>query len=735
MAGGINSTKTMNDNLKKQQELTDRLDMASVLYYQGKTSEFTDTEFDLHLHELQRMENESGVVFPNSPTNRVGSDIQDGFKKGKHPIPMLTIENTYDDDGLRKWLKKVYNLGATSICAGIKYDGISCELKYEDGYLTQALTRGDKNIGDDITENVKTIRNIPLKLPVKTLCNPFYVRGEVLLPKSSLKALNEAKIANNETPFANTRNACSGSLKQLDPKVTASRGLIFKPWGFVFTDDKRRPNLTTSYSEEHGVMRFYNYYAMMCDSQLGFDFTPGLDSVSIHFVDENSIDDVVKVISDYREHLKLNDLDFDYDGVVVKVNDLGLQEKIGTKDTRSIEWGIARKWNEDYAAKTIIEDVEWSVGKTGAITPVGILQPVEIDGVVVSRVTLNNKSFIENLGICYGDELSIVRSGGVIPYVVGVNKHYGDSPITFPCHCPQCGADLKMVGEETFCQGGDYCPAKIKGKLQHWCSKDCLDIQGIGDSVIDTLFHMYIHKPYDLYRLLFLEPTELAEDLGEGYGVKKAAKIQEALKKSIEKPLENIIYGLSIDGVGKVTARLLVDTFGTWDEIMCAPVDVLKRTPGIGDVLAESIHNWFNDLVDDPEAFTREVDENYDQYFVHLKTKRGELWKERLQSLGFRINEKKETKQPTEQPLQGLTLVFTGKSNRFPGDGVEKYLESLGAKTSHSVSKNTNYLITGEKPGGGKLSKATDCGVEVIEEENFYSKFNLKPEKQWMIEN
>ena len=725
-------------DLEEQKSLTNRLDTASFLYYQGKTTEFTDEAFDRELHRLQKMEADSGVIYPNSPTKRVGSDIQEGFKKGEHPVPMLTIDNTYDDEGVRKWLEKVYKLGARTITIGIKYDGVSCELKYENGYLAQALTRGDKNIGDDITENVKTIKNIPLRLQNGRVSSPFYVRGEVLLPKSSLSALNAAKIAKNEVPFANTRNACSGSLKQLDPKVTASRCLMFKPWGFVFTDREGNPCVDKMYVRNYGDVPHNNglYEVMESMPWFGFDFTGGLDAKKVSFESLDSIGDIIADIADYRETLKKSKLDFDYDGIVLKVDDLALQNRIGTKDTRAIEWGLARKWNEEYAAKTTVKAIEWSVGKTGAVTPVGILEPVEVEGATVSRVSLNNRAFIENLDLSYGDEVSIVRSGGVIPYVTGVVRHGLGEPVKFPEFCPVCGAPLKQIGEEIYCTS-DFCPAKVKGQILHWCSKDCLDVRGIGESVVDDMYRLGIRSILEMYAFMLTDfPDKLAEKFGEGYGVKSIAKMQKALWDSTKKPLDRVVNGLPINGVGKVTARLLTDFFGTWDELMRAPEEVLKDIPGIGDVMAKEIYNWFHELV--PYNWSREVVPNnwfHEPMEATLSIMRGQQWKGRLESLGFKINESPKGPDAAagNTSLAGLTIVFTGKSNWFSGDDVEKHIEWCGGKTSHSVSKNTSYLVTGEKPGGSKVAKANELGVPVLTEYEFYEKFGVVPTKPEIV--
>ena len=331
-----------------QKELTDKLDLASRQYYNGLTSEFSDTEFDIKLKELQEMEKESGFIFPNSPTIRVGSDLQKEFKKGEHPKPMFTIENVYDDDGLIKWVEDVKEkYGVNKFNVSIKYDGVSCELWYKNGVFEKALTRGDKLIGDDITENVKTIKNIPMVLP-NAPYGMVYIRGEILLPKSRLDAINSERINNGEQSFSNTRNACSGSIKQLDPKITAKRGLIFKAWDcfgeYINAETMWRK---TWFLIENG---FY-YESVKLEDNSVFCTTP----FTIIYTNR---DEFVNTINSTKKYLNEANLDYDFDGIVIKVNDVDIQDKIGTKDTRAIEWGIARKWNEELEVETTLLDID-----------------------------------------------------------------------------------------------------------------------------------------------------------------------------------------------------------------------------------------------------------------------------------------------------------------------------------------------------------------------------------------
>lgn len=679
-----------------QRELTNKLNIASIRYYNGDISDVTDTEFDLLMKELQKMEEESGIIYPDSPTQRVGSDLQKGFKKVNHPQPMLTIENTYSHDELQEWCDKIHKeYDVEWFNVSVKYDGVSCELKYVGGEFVQASTRGDKNVGDDITLNVFGVKDIPFSLNWDfDKDEVFYVRGEILLPKSRLKGLNEERVKNKELPFANTRNACAGSIKQLDHKITASRGLIFRPWD-CFGD--------VEFDSMQGKDIFLE--------KLGFKFE--VKSSSIHYYDSvaNMIDSFIYVVNDAN-------LDYDYDGIVVKVNNMSIQNAIGTKDTRAIEWGIARKWNENYGAETILEDVVFQVGRTGVVTPVAVLKPVECNGVIISNATLNNEAYIKSLKLHYGDHVHVTRSGGVIPMIDSnitekmMENHCGKI-VKYPNVCPACGSQLMKSGEIWKCCNED-CVAQQKAAMIYWCSKDCMDVRTLGEGTINDLLmkNIGIHDIQSLYGFFYSYSDEdIVEILGEGYGLQKVQNIKKGLKESLSKPLEKIIYAIGIDGVGKVTARDLVKKFKTIGDIFNADKEELMTIDGIGEVVASAIYAFGHNIPFESE---------YDKWMKFLK--------EFQFKAVLEPNEKyydEETDGPLELPLEGLSIVFSGKSNRFSGDDVEKYLESMGAKCGHSVSRKTNYLIIGDKPGQSKIDKANSLGIEIISENDFYQKFQL----------
>ena len=676
--------------MDKQLELTNRLDKASIQYYNGVVSEFSDVEFDLKLKELQEMEKKSGVVFPNSPTIRVGSDIQDGFNKGEHPKPMFTIENVYDDDSLIKWVENMKEKhGVDKFNVSIKYDGVSCELWYENSHLVKALTRGDKLIGDDITENVKTIKNIPLILP-NAPYGKVYIRGEILLPKSRLDAINSERINNGEQPFANTRNACSGSIKQLDPKITAKRGLIFKAWDcfgeYINAETMWRK---TWFLIENG---FY-YESVKLEDNSVFCTTP----FTIKYTNR---EEFIETINSTKKYLNESNLDYDFDGIVIKVNDIDIQDKIGTKDTRAIEWGIARKWNEELEIETTLLGIDWQVGRTGVLTPVGRLEPIECNGVVISNVTLHNWDFIGSMGILIGDKLRITRSGGVIPYVIGRRSgEYAYIPKQ-PNACPACGSDVYQDGAFIKCTNYD-CSAQSIGRILQFCSKECMDIRSIGDRVVEDLVLLgVIENISDLYTLKDRYTVEeLVGILGEGYGSKSIEKMLTAIELSKEKTFANVIAGLSIPNVGKVVARQLSKEFKNIDNLIDCTYDNLISLDGIGDVMANDICWWFSS----PQNV--EMCRRLKKYGLTMST-----------------NNKVDIVNTEERNIK---VCFTGKSSKFKGDEVEDYLKSNGF-TIAGVTKSLNYLITGDKPGGSKVKKAEEFGITIITETEFYNKFNLK---------
>ena len=676
-----------NDNfdIKRQFYLTNILNEASKKYYRGEDSGISDEDFDMYLHELMDLEKKNVFVYDNAPTKRVGSDIQEGFKKGKHPSPMLTINNTYNDEGLQEWVGKMHKMfleengfRSETYLIGTKFDGVSLELHYHDCHLVQALTRGDKMVGDDVTENAKMILDIPIDL----ICSngDIYVRGEVMLPKSRLEAINNEREANGEEKFSNARNACTGSLKQLDPKVTKQRGLIFRAWDLL--------------GYEAGVDTMEDKLYIL--KNLGFNVGEVGPIVC-------TFKDVVSETAKMRDILLESGVDYDYDGIVVKINETDIQERIGTKDTRAIEWGIARKWN-DKVVETVLLDVDWQVGRTGVLTPVARLDPVECGGVIVTNATLHNLGFIRKNDIMKYDWLKIVRSGDVIPYIEGVDFELREGgvryPVETPIKCPICGGNLEYEGELIKCTN-PLCEAKTSRKIIQFCSKDCMDIKTIGESTVEDLVNAGLIENYwGLYELLEFPVVDIVEKLGAGYGILSVGNMLNAIAESKNRPFENVLVSLSIPGVGKVTARVLAKAFQNIDVISTLNPDNFMNINGIGEVMANDIYDWFHS--------------DFGIYSVEC-----------MKKYGLNTSIIFEETEPAIRPLEGMTVCFTGKSFRFSGDDVERNLESAGAKCTHSVSMSMDFLIIGDKPGSSKVKKAEELGVEIVSEKEFYDRFGI----------
>lgn len=676
-----------------QKELTDLLDNASKLYYQGKTSPLTDTEFDLKLKELQSLEKQNKHTFPNSPTLRVGSDLRSEFKKIEHPkgFPMLTIENVYTDSELEEWMNKMFSKhNVQKFNMSLKYDGISCELHYKDGMLVSGATRGDKLVGDDITDNVRTIKSIPLSIPYNK--GDYFVRGEILLPKSRLIEINRERENNGDSIFANCRNACSGSVKQLDSRITASRGLIFRPWDIV--------TLETDFPSQTAKNAFF--------TGCGFEIDKQTHSQIIIATDDWQSD-----VKNFWEIAKKQD--YDCDGIVIKIDNTDIQKQIGTKDNRAIEWGVARKWNEENIVNTTLKEVQWLVGRTGHITPVGILEPVACDGVTISNVTLNNLSFIRELDLHIGSRIRLTRSGGVIPYVLGKEEGFDDCRlpnIEAPIFCPDCGNILSFDGEYLKCTNKDYCQSQIEGRIEQWCSKDCMDIPHVGPKLIHALVEKdLISHPLDLYSLPEnYSAKELAVIMGIKEGVTSMYKLLTNIKTSRARTFDKVLYGLSIEGIGKQNAKVLAEHFGSYAAIREASKEELMSIDGIGEALANSIIGWFETYDGDHRFWT---------------------W---LYQSGLQTEMNVQTSVAQEnQILEGLNIVFSGKSNNWDGDEVEEVFTSFGAKCGHSISKKTNYLVTGENPGPSKMAKAKTLGVEIISEADFIKKYNIPTDKEFVF--
>lgn len=643
------------------------------LYHVLDAPEIPDAEYDRLMGELRQLEQQNPqLVTPDSPTQRVGAAPLAAFEQVQHEVPMLSLDNVFDEASYLAFNKRVQDRLKSSddivFCCELKLDGLAVSLLYEDGVLTRAATRGDGTTGENITANVRTIRAIPLRLQGENIPARVEVRGEVFMPQAGFEKLNDEARRTGSKVFANPRNAAAGSLRQLDPRITAKRPLTFFCYGFG--------------QLEGGSMPRSHWQRLQQFKQWGL---PVSDRIRLcHSAEE--------VLAFYKQvDTERAGLGFDIDGVVIKVDSQDLQEQLGFV-ARAPRWAVAFK----FAAQeqiTTVRDVEFQVGRTGAITPVARLEPVQVAGVMVSNATLHNADEIERLGLRIGDRVTIRRAGDVIPQVVGVIT--GDRPadareIVFPVHCPVCGSDIERVEGEAVarCTGGLICGAQRKEALKHFVSRRALDVDGMGDKIIDQLVEKeYVKTPADLFRLTAGVMTGL-----DRMGPKSAQNLVNALEKARQTTLARFLYALGIREVGEATAQNLAAHFGSLAPLMNASLEDLIAVPDVGTVVASHLRNFMD------EESNREV-------IRQLVEESGISWPA------------VEVIRPEEidSPFAGKTVVLTGSLNIMSRDDAKARLTALGAKVSGSVSKKTDIVIAGEA-AGSKLAKAEELGIEVIDE-------------------
>ncbi|MDZ7266963.1 MAG: NAD-dependent DNA ligase LigA [candidate division KSB1 bacterium] len=652
--------------------LREQLNYHAYRYYVLDDPEITDAEYDRLFRRLQELEAEHPeLVTPDSPTQRVGAAPLETFETVTHTLPMVSLDNAFDDGEVRDFdqrLRKLLELEVIEYTVEPKLDGTAVELVYENGLLTVGSTRGDGYTGENITQNLKTIKSIPLRLRSDTLAIPerLEVRGEVFYPIAAFKKLNERRMQAGEPPFINPRNAASGSLRQLDPKITAERPLDVYAYGL---------------GQVIGHEFATQWEALQAFKQWGFKVNP-LSKVC-HGVEE--------VLQHYRHIGGLrHSLPYEIDGVVVKVNAFALQRRAGMR-TRSPRWAIAYKF-EAQQASTQILDIQAQVGRTGTITPVAIMRPVQVGGVTVSRATLHNEDEIERLGVRIGDWVVVQRAGDVIPEVVKViesKRTGGERKFKFPKKCPVCGGQVvRLEGEAAHRCENINCPAQLKEGIRHFASKLAMNIDGLGEKLIDQLVDKGLVKSCaDLY---FLQPQQLAalERMAE----KSAQNIMAAIDRSREVTLDRFIYALGIRHVGEHMARVLAREFGSLEALMAAAAGRLQQIHEVGPQVAESVTRFF-------------------------KEKRNRETIKRLLQGGVKIRAATPARQ-AEPAFAGKTFVFTGALEKFTRAEAERMVEERGGHAAGAVSKKTNYVVAG--PGAGsKLDKARELGVPVISEEEF----------------
>jgi DNA ligase (NAD+) len=643
------------------------------LYHVMDAPEVPDAEYDRLMNQLRELERaHPDLITPDSPTQRVGAAPLTAFEQVRHEVPMLSLDNTFDEAGFRAFNKRVQDRLKSSdeltYCCELKLDGLAVSLLYENGLLVRAATRGDGTTGENITANVRTVRAIPLRLRGDNIPARLEVRGEVFMTESGFEKLNEEARRTGGKVFANPRNAAAGSLRQLDPRITARRPLTFFCYGFGLLEGGEIP---ASHWER---LQQFKAWGLPVSERIK----------RVHTADEALA---------FYHHIEQErpELGFDIDGVVIKVDSQALQERLGFV-ARAPRWAIAFKFPAQEQL-TVVRDVEFQVGRTGAITPVARLEPVQVAGAMVSNATLHNADEIARLGLRIGDRVAIRRAGDVIPQVVSVVE--SDRPadareIVFPQHCPVCGSDVERVEGEavTRCTGGLICGAQRKEALKHFVSRRAMDVDGMGDKIIDQLVEKeYVKTPADLFRLTAGKLTGL-----DRMGPKSAQNVVAALEKAKLTTLPRFLYALGIREVGEATAANLARHFGELERVMNADLDALIAVPDVGKVVAAHVRNFMEE--ESNREVIRELTEEIGIHWPAVAVIKAE---------------------EIDSPFAGKTVVLTGSLSQMNRDDAKARLAALGAKVSGSVSKKTDLLIAGEA-AGSKLAKAQELGIPVIDE-------------------
>lgn len=633
-----------------------------------------DAEYDRLFHQLKALEAaHPELITADSPTQRVGAKPLSGFAQIRHEIPMLSLDNAFSDEEFYAFVKRIEDRlirlpDPLTFCCEPKLDGLAVSILYVNGVLTLAATRGDGTTGEDITANIRTIRNIPLQLLMDNPPARLEVRGEVFMPHAGFERLNQQALEKGEKTFANPRNAAAGSLRQLDPKITSKRPLVLNAYGIGIAEGVDLPNT--------------HYDRLQWLKSIGIPVNPEIRLC-------NGTDEVLDFYRDIQN--KRSALGYDIDGTVLKINDISLQEKLGFI-SKAPRWAIAYKFPAQEEL-TRLNDVEFQVGRTGAITPVAKLEPVFVAGVTVSNATLHNGDEIERLDIAIGDTVVIRRAGDVIPQIIGVlhDRRPADArPIVFPETCPVCdSAIVRIEGEAVArCTGGLFCAAQRKEALKHFVSRKAMDIDGVGGKLIEQLVDReLVHTPADLFKLDLTTLTRL-----ERMGTKSAENALASLEKAKNTTLARFIFALGIREVGEATALNLANHFKTLEALQNADLEALQQVPDVGEVVANRILAFWH--------------EPHNVAVVNDLIAQGVHW------------ETVETKEITENRFKGKTVVLTGTLTQMGRNEAKALLQDMGAKVSGSVSAKTDFVIAGDA-AGSKLTKAQELGVTVLTEEEF----------------
>lgn len=657
----------MNDIKNKIEQLRKQIEYHSNRYYNEDAPEIEDYEYDMMMRELQSLEeNYPEYKTPDSPTQRVGGKADNTFESVVHTVRMESLQDAFSHNELRDFSKRVNE--TVENCQYVvepKIDGLSVSLEYRNGVFFRGSTRGDGNVGEDVTANLKVIRNIPLKLnePLEYL----EVRGEVYMPKKSFEKVVDRQILNEEKPFKNPRNAAAGSLRQKDSEVTKTRGLDI----FVFNIQQIEGKELNSHKQSLDYLK-----------TLGFNTIPTYKLV-------DNIEDAIEEIKNIGE--SRGSLEYDIDGAVIKVNDFESRTELGST-AKFPKWAVAFKYPPE-EKQTKILDIEIAVGRTGVLTPTAVLEPVHLAGTTVSRATLHNIDFITEKGIAIGDIVTVRKAGDIIPEVLCVNEHLSDNIYKFPTKCPSCSSDVIREDDEAAirCINPD-CPAQLLRNLIHFCSRDAMDIEGLGPAILEQFSkNNMISSSADIYDLKSEDVLKL-----DGFQEKSAKNIIESINKSKENDLSKLLFALGIRHIGSKAAKLLAEHFKNIDAVINASVEEICDIDGFGEVMAISVYDFF-------------------------KTEKTKDLILRFKQHGVNTVSKTEIK---DDRFAGKTFVLTGTLPTFKRSEAQKIIESFGGKCSSSVSKKTDFVLAGEE-AGSKLDKANALGVKVINENEFKEMANL----------
>lgn len=646
---------------KKITELRKTLQYHSNRYYNDDAPEIEDFEYDMMMRQLKKLEEKYPEYdTPDSPTKKVGGKADNSFESVVHTVRMESLQDAFSEDEIKDFDNRVKEAAAgRHYVVEPKIDGLSVSLEYRDGIFFRGSTRGDGNVGEDVSGNLRVIHNVPLKL--NTPIPYIEVRGEVYMPKKSFEKVVDRQLLNDEKPFKNPRNAAAGSLRQKDSSVTSQRGLDI----FIFNIQQIEGVTLNSHKESLDFLR-----------ELGFNTVPSYKRV-------DSIDDAINEINLIGE--KRGSLEFDIDGAVIKVDEFEYRERLGST-AKYPKWAVAFKYPPE-EKQTKLLDIEIAVGRTGVLTPTAILESVHLAGTTVSRATLHNQDFINEKGIGIGDIVTIRKAGDIIPEVLCVNEKHSDGLYVFPTHCPSCGEKVIREADEAAirCINPD-CPAQLLRNLIHFCSRDAMDIEGLGPAIIETFVNEgLIKNTFDIYNLDYDKIATL-----EGFKETSANNIKKSVENSKDNDLSKLIFALGIRHIGAKAAKLLSDHFRNIDKIMTSAVDDILMIDGYGKIMAESVVEYFS---------TDSAKELVDK----------------LKNSGVNMLSKSEVK---DTRFSGMTFVLTGTLPTMKRNEAAKIIESFGGKTSSSVSKKTTYVLAGEE-AGSKLDKANKLGIEIIDEETF----------------